>query len=294
MSQTDITVVLTVYNQDLNSIETSMRSIAAQVDCSYQLVVADDHSIHNMEEEVTRLAFSLGIERFAYVRHPENVQTVRNILLALPFAKGRYAKAMGSGDELYDNRVLADIVEFCDANDVDAGFGGITLNTANGPLFDAPKKADGYNPGSLCPGSDQLHMQLCNADWIPAGCQFFRTEKLASLLSELSNSFHVRYCEDFAQTICLPDTKPVRMNRPVLIYEWGTGISNRGSKNSRKRLYADHDSLYRTFTERYPDDPIIAKSYRMFKLRKFVALKTPLYPLLQKLSFKSYARNQES
>ena len=292
MSQTDITVVLTVYNQDLSSIETSMNSIAAQIDCSYQLIVADDHSSQNMEEKVTRLASSLEIERFSYIRHPENVQTVRNILFALPFAEGRYTKAMGSGDELYDNHVLADIVEFCDVNDVEAGFGGITLDTANGPLYDAPKKASAYNLESVCSGTDQLHLQLLNADWIPAGCQFFKTEKLASLLSELSSSFHIRYCEDFAQTICLPDTKPIHMNRPVVVYEWGTGVSNRGSRSSRKRLYADHNSLYRTFSERYPDDEIIAKSYRIFKLREFAALKTPLYPLLQKLSLRSYTRDQ--
>lgn len=292
MSQTDITVILTVYNQDLDSIRTSMRSIAAQIGCNYQLIVADDHSLRSLEDEIAQLAHSLGIRHFSYTRHAENVQTVRNILLALPFAKGRYVKAMGSGDELYDNRVLADIVEFCDANNVEAGFGGITLNSIDGPSFDAPKEARDYNLNSIRSGTDLLHMQLCNADWIPAGSQFFRKEKLTALLSELSSSFHVRYCEDFAQTICLPDTKPVHMNRPVLVYEWGTGVSNRGSKNSRKRLYADHENLYREFARRFPGDTSIAKAYRMFKLRKFAALKTPLYPLLQKLSLKSYTRNQ--
>ena len=51
MSRTDITVILTVYNQRPESIETSMRSVAAQTGCTYQLLVADDHSSESFEDE---------------------------------------------------------------------------------------------------------------------------------------------------------------------------------------------------------------------------------------------------
>ena len=96
MSQTDITVILTVYNQRPESIETSMRSVAAQTGCTYQLLVADDHSSESFEDEATALASELGISNFTYVRHPENVQTVRNILHALPYAEGQFIKALGN------------------------------------------------------------------------------------------------------------------------------------------------------------------------------------------------------
>lgn len=95
MSQTDITVILTVYNQRPESIETSMRSVAAQTGCTYQLLVADDHSSESFEDEATALASELGISNFTYVRHPENVQTVRNILHALPYAEASSSRPSG-------------------------------------------------------------------------------------------------------------------------------------------------------------------------------------------------------
>ena len=128
MSQTDITVILTVYNQRPESIETSMRSVAAQTGCTYQLLVADDHSSESFEDEATALASELGISNFTYVRHPENVQTVRNILHALPYAEGQFIKALGAGDALYDESTLAAIVAFCRDNDVHAGFGDIVID----------------------------------------------------------------------------------------------------------------------------------------------------------------------
>ena len=133
MSQTDITVILTVYNQRPESIETSMRSVAAQTGCTYQLLVADDHSSESFEDEATALASELGISNFTYVRHPENVQTVRNILHALPYAEGQFIKALGAGDALYDESTLAAIVAFCRDNDVHAGFGDIVIDLPIAP-----------------------------------------------------------------------------------------------------------------------------------------------------------------
>ena len=135
MSQTDITVILTVYNQRPESIETSMRSVAAQTGCTYQLLVADDHSSESFEDEATALASELGISNFTYVRHPENVQTVRNILHALPYAEGQFIKALGAGDALYDESTLAAIVAFCRDNDVHAGFGDIVIDLPDRPSY---------------------------------------------------------------------------------------------------------------------------------------------------------------
>lgn len=146
MSQTDITVILTVYNQRPESIETSMRSVAAQTGCTYQLLVADDHSSESFEDEATALASELGISNFTYVRHPENVQTVRNILHALPYAEGQFIKALGAGDALYDESTLAAIVAFCRDNDVHAGFGDIVIDLPDRPSYGAPKRPECYPP----------------------------------------------------------------------------------------------------------------------------------------------------
>lgn len=89
MSQTDITVILTVYNQRPESIETSMRSVAAQTGCTYQLLVADDHSSESFEDEATALASELGISNFTYV-----------FLIAFIFRKSR-DKSFGFHDDCF-------------------------------------------------------------------------------------------------------------------------------------------------------------------------------------------------
>lgn len=290
MSQTDITVILTVYNQRPESIETSMRSVAAQTGCTYQLLVADDHSSESFEDETTALASELGITNFTYVRHPENVQTVRNILHALPYAEGQFIKALGAGDALYDESTLADIVAFCRDNDVHAGFGDIVIDLPDRPSYGAPKRPECYPPEGCCGHRDLLLMQLSTADWIPGCCQFFEKRRLEELLALLAETYEVRYCEDFAETIALLDGDVHHLHRPILLYEWGTGISTGGSIESRKRLYADHERLYRRLREAHPDDPSYRSAYSKFKLRQFLALKTPLYPLLQKIVAKGYTK----
>ena len=160
MSQTDITVILTVYNQRPESIETSMRSVAAQTGCTYQLLVADDHSSESFEDEATALASELGISNFTYVRHPENVQTVRNILHALPYAEGQFIKALGAGDALYDESTLAAIVAFCRDNDVHAGFGDIVIDLPDRPSYGAPKRPECYPPEGCCGHRDILIMKI--------------------------------------------------------------------------------------------------------------------------------------
>ena len=290
MSQTDITVILTVYNQRPESIETSMRSVAAQTGCTYQLLVADDHSSESFEDEATALASELGISNFTYVRHPENVQTVRNILHALPYAEGQFIKALGAGDALYDESTLAAIVAFCRDNDVHAGFGDIVIDLPDRPSSGAPKRPECYPPEGCCGHRDLLLMQLSTADWIPDCCQFFEKRRLEELLALLAETYEVRYCEDFAETIALLDGDVHHLHRPILLYEWGTGISTGGSIESRKRLYADHERLYRRLHEAHPDDSSYRSAYGKFKLRQFLALKTPLYPLLQKIVAKGYTK----
>lgn len=161
MSQTDITVILTVYNQRPESIETSMRSVAAQTGCTYQLLVADDHSSESFEDEATALASELGISNFTYVRHPENVQTVRNILHALPYAEGQFIKALGAGDALYDESTLAAIVAFCRDNDVHAGFGDIVIDLPDRPILWRSETAGVLSPRRLLrPSRPSSHAAL--------------------------------------------------------------------------------------------------------------------------------------
>ena len=59
-------------------------------------------------------------------------------------------------------------------------------------------------------------MQLSTADWIPGCCQFFEKRRLEELLALLAETYEVRYCEDFAETIALLDGDVHHLHRPIL------------------------------------------------------------------------------
>jgi hypothetical protein len=155
--------------------------------------------------------------------------------------------------------------------------------------FNAPKNARDYNARDH---GELFAHQLTNADWIPAPAQFYSTELYRRLLARLYDEFGVRYCEDFTATIALEERPIPYLDRPLVWYEFGVGVSTTGSKDSVRRLYRDHESFFRTMSRLRPKDPVARSALRSFALRKFVAIDTPFYSFFQRRLANQYRRAQ--
>lgn len=293
MGPCEMTVVATVYNQSLADIRKTLTSIAAQKCCEYELLVGDDHSLEDKSVEIEALCIELGIENYKLIRHEQNLKTVGNILECLKFAQGSYVKVIGSGDTLYSESTLEEIVAFCRRHDVRAGFGDVLIENT-GERMAAPRNIDAFELGSTSNRARLLKHALMWGDWIPGGSQFFEKDYFIFLLSKLYHDFGVRYCEDFAQIVALGERMVYHLAAPVLVYDNEGGISTSGSMDSRRRMYNDHLSLYRGMKKERPLGISLGKENALFNLKRFIALKTPAYSLFQKLIMKSYSKQNST
>lgn len=291
----DITVVVTYYNQPFDKLLFTLESAIRQEGVDFEIVVADDCSDIDLSSKME--AFFLS-RRFAYYRISRldsNRQTIGNILCALEMSHGTYIKTIGAGDAFPDPYVLRDIVKFCRVNSVQAGFARCIafVESESGfhfKNFDAPRNIDCYALPSRVANRDLLSHQIEFGDWVPGGLQFFEKQTFVNLLDELYNKASLRYCEDFAGTILTfsDENRMVLLDRVILLYEFGGGISTSGNKASAKRMYNDHANLYRfigkirPYGKRY----LIARAF--FQVKRFIALYLPVYGLLQKRVANSY------
>ena len=283
-SGADITALITTYNQNLESTLLSIASAALQEQCKVQIVVADDHSRIDYSEAFAYFFDYLGFTNYRFVRHDNNLKTVRNISEALTHANAPFVKCFGAGDLLFSSTTLYDVVNLLSGSGSSGGFGQIlsfTPESTGGTYFNAPRDAASYRG----PQSDQnRHLffhQMLYADWIPGGCQFFATDRLRGLLRTLANEFSVQYCEDFAMTLMLREEVPCFLEEPILWYDFGGGISTDRSLDSAGKLYRDHSNFYSGVAHTKPFGSALLAARFGFALRKFIAFHTPLYQALR-------------
>lgn len=291
----DISVILTVYNQPLSEISFSLSSIVSQKEVDFEVVVADDGSKIDMSNEIISFFEGIGFHDYKIVRLEKNAKTVANVLNGAQAASGKYLKVLGTGDLLYDEFVLRDIVRFSDEEGVEIGFGKLlrfALDCENVILmdFNAPRNRNEYRLGIPHDNHKLLANQLLTADWIPGGLQFGKYDVMLKLWKKLRDAYDVLYCEDFAASCALAESVNVAfMDRFLMWYDFGDGISTSGDSGSVKRLYNDHRNFYRNIANDNVFDDRFVLARLLFRLREAVALHTPLYSLFQAKLSENYA-----
>ena len=298
MGKPDISVIVTVYNQDLRSILISLESVVRQRDVACEVVIADDHSEESYERELDAYFAMRAFSAYRYVRQPENLQTVGNLLAALDACEGRYVKELGSGDLLYDDHVLHDIVEHLDATGARVGFGAMRqyeLTDGDAPRvcrFNAPHNARSYT-GARGLGPQLFKRQVLRADWIPGPSQFYERELYRTLLGTLYRDYAVRFCEDFTAALVLLEEDMAFFDRDLVWYEFGVGISTSASASSVARMYRDHSAFYRGLGRLRPGGSSHLPARFWYRVRRFIALKTPLYAMLHARTARSYQAERD-
>lgn len=280
--ENEITVIVLTYNPNRDELKRTLCSICAQVDCSYQLLIVDDHSSEDPTQMVGDIAMEIGLDAYEFIRNERNLKTVKSILGSLGRAKGQFVKLIGSGDELYDAKTLRTIVDFCRENNALCGFGDIEI-LGTGKRLAFPSNYSEYPPDGSTSRKALFEQQIIGSDWIPGCSQFYERAFLEKMLIKLSTYYGVEYCEDFSECIALLETDVFHLGSPIVKYSFGDGISTNGTTESRKRLYNDHSNFLEKIHADRPFGINMAMPFLVFRLKRFIALKTPFYRKLQKL-----------
>lgn len=292
-STVDISVVVTTYNQDERALTLTLNSILQQNCTSFEIIVADDCSRVDPSPFIQRFFGEKGFENYTIARASENIGTVANVAQGISAAKGRIVKPLSPGDALFGPSTLSDIVQCCDEQNVQLGFGGIISYLPDGSFspYNAPRALDLYTSPRQDSG-DVLRSHILKTDWIPGCSLFYERDLMLPYLHELTDRAHVRYCEDLACPLCAADGVRIGyLGEPVIWYEMGTGISTSGSSASVRRMYTDHHNFYQYIQNRIKDNALARRALTAFKVREFIALQTPFYRLAQRQKQSEYSNS---
>lgn len=294
-----ISVILMTYNQDISSILLSIESVLRQDGCEFEIVIADDGSIENQEAELKAYFCYRSFTSFTFIRSPQNKGIVSNLLSGVQAASYPLIKPLSPGDLLYRPDTLSSIQAFCDETGAEIGFGKLSGYSSEGARtrmfsYDAPTNPEAYN--DLTIDCESLAMgQLIKTDWVPGCSLFYGRDFILRYLLKLKEEYGVIYSEDLTCPLITLDKVRIRfLDLPILWYEIGAGISTAGNKASRTRLYRDHRSFYTKLLEQNPNSPLCRSAMKHFRVREFIALRTPFYNIAQSIVRHRYTKGKGS
>jgi len=250
----------------------TLDAIIAQSFTDYELLIVDDGSENNLEDVITLYMQNKKVKRFLHIKNSINQGTVKNILSGLEKCRGKYVKCFGPGDYFADKNSLEAVYRYLEENSLDGCWGLVRsyINTSMGEkkfIYRAhPLDIDAYRKYDV----DRIVENLIfYSDSAHGAAMFFKVEKWIKYLKIMEN--HVRYAEDMSQILIAIEEEPIRLlDKEIICYEVGEGISTAHNSTFRKLLEKDVQNFFELVEEMYPNNKYIAKRNR---IKKFYIIK---------------------
>lgn len=245
----DFSVLVLSYNSDYDKMLRTIDSVLKQKKVTFEIIVCDDASEKNYFSELEKYLSEQNVD-FKLLTGEHNVGTVRNILRGLKDARGIYTKLIGVGDMLYAEDTLYTVASFMKKEDTQCCFGA---------LYGYQEREGKFYTKRPCSPRDILayrrketkriirNLMLCE-DWVSGASIFAATSYFQKYISLLENN--VIYCEDWASALAAADHIYLRyLDRYVVWYEVGDGISTSSNTGFRKKIDQDNENFWKLFDE---------------------------------------------
>lgn len=263
----DFSVVILCYNPDLDKLKKTIISIVKQVSVTKEIIIADDCSKVNYEQEIKSWITENNIKDVKYSFLKENAGTVQNILNALSISQGRYMKPISPGDYLFDENALLEYKNTFEKEKCDATFSDSIYYSEYGVVNKRqyPHNRNVFKSKKL-PKTYRLYntfflgATICTTKelWIK-GLEYFEGKD--------------RLLEDYAIMCYLFffNYRVVGIDQPLVWYEFGTGVSTVTKRS--EQLNKDCGAVIAKFERDYPDNKFIKKmrvKYDISNVHSFV------------------------
>ena len=259
-----ISVILCTYNSPLNKIVQSLYSVLRQDMDDYEIIIADDGSEENYAVEIERFFQRNGFRSFKLLFHKENKGTVLNLYDAVQKAEGEYIFSVGPGDFVYKKNVFTLLYDSAKKRKGDIIIGDLRFYSNSEGRIKYYKR--------FAPNFPQI-FNICSALYFiprllmfyqnnPVGVTYFwKRETIQKYLKEIAGK--IVYMEDKSTTLLyLFDNKQLRYyNKPIVWYEFGTGISTSKDKNWERLLDKDEFVLKDLLLKKHPRSRILNAVY---------------------------------
>ena len=232
---TEVSVVVLTYNPTWKELSTTLKSIIAQRDCVFEVIIADDGSENNLGSEIREFFEKRGFSNYKLIQNKTNVGTVKNLLSALCNCNSEYVKDLGQGDVLYDNHTLKKMYDYLKNGELEFVFGRPVPFSINEKGLHMEQIAD--DRASISNADANIKRNCFLYEEYPHGATFFfKRDVMIKYLEEIKDV--VVYCEDLSIRLMILDGVKIKfLDEFVAFYECAIGISH--SKGGLSRVEKD-------------------------------------------------------
>lgn len=272
----DVSVIVLIYNPDLNKLKSTLKSIIIQKGISFEIILTDDGSTKDINSEIKNIMDQYNYTNYYYKKLSQNSGTVKNYYNGIQNAKGKYVYAISPGDMLYDENVLKDFFNFCENNKCKLCFGDAVYYQNNEKLSILDTRINLPPRPNIFKTNHHIRVKKVALFFgsIILGVTFFRERISTVKYLEIIQDF-VKYAEDntIAFLVMCQNEDILYFERKMVWYEFGTGVSTQKSDNWKKILNKDYDNMYKYLKEHFPKDPVVdAAYYDRFQNRKILSI----------------------
>lgn len=263
-----ISVLVLSYNSDIDKLYLTLKSIIKQKIDDFEIVVSDDGSKDNHEQELAEYFKQNDFSNYKLVMNEQNRGTVQNILSGLKACEGEYVKPISSGDCLYAEDTLARLYDFMKADSLDychgliRGYHRLEDGSIQYIPYSHPFDIEAYRKRDM----DKITRNLVLYSDNTCGAGICYEKKFfihyMNLISEV-----VKYEEDIFQVVAAVENRKVALFDDYIVwYEIGLGVSTNKKSKIYDLLAKDVDGLYRKLYDWHPENKYVKKRYKMLPL----------------------------
>ncbi len=263
-----ISVLVLSYNSDIDKLYLTLKSIIKQKIDDFEIVVSDDGSKDNHEQELAEYFKQNDFSNYKLVMNEQNRGTVQNILSGLKACEGEYVKPISSGDCLYAEDTLTRLYDFMKADSLDychgliRGYHRLEDGSIQYIPYSHPFDIEAYRKRDM----DKITRNLVLYSDNTCGAGICYEKKFfihyMNLISEV-----VKYEEDIFQVVAAVENRKVALFDDYIVwYEIGLGVSTNKKSKIYDLLAKDVDGLYRKLYDWHPENKYVKKRYKMLPL----------------------------
>lgn len=260
------TVILGIYNPNRFKTFSALNSIIKQKNINFELIIVDDGSVHSLYREIVEFLDENNFSNYKFVENKSNQGIVKNLLSGLKISSGKYIKVVFPGDYLYDDQTLYYAWNFMEEREAILAFGDAVYYNNVGKLniFDNsnPNFKDLYCETKEYDYNKILKYQLIFEDFILGTSVFYKLEEYKEIL-EIFALNGIKYLEDAAMIVmAVKKYRIYKMERFVIWYDFGTGITTNVNLNFSKKIDADKLKVLQYLNKNYYSIDYVKRAYK--------------------------------
>lgn len=267
-----ISVIVLTYEPRVDKLLATLASIIDQKGIMFELILSDDGSKNINIEDIEKKVFEIVPKSIPlrFIKNSKNSGTVSNVYNACKYATGEYIKLISPGDLLFDDSVLYDLYAYAKDYPQNSFFFGRAVYYYNDETIKTLTTSTPLFPRIFNSKDQRVQDLAVMFGFGPVGASYFyKTVDFIKYLELIKD--HVKYTEDYTTSILylLDGGKLSFIDRKVVWYEYGHGISTSNSDRWKVIYEADCKELYGIARQLHANNPYLEFRFGDRKKRVF-------------------------